>query len=560
MDQWKIIIAPSKKRAKSRVFPLKRFVGGIRRVWSALTEMHTECAPIVSKICMHVLVSVLLLARRNKGLFTLVSLPRNKWMTSKDKLPCCCPDTLTTFVLQMSGLGLTGNEEVCVPFWNERCVEMSEKLWLPTETVSVDSDSNSLNSFFACPEQTSSFSILQAQNPQNNSLQQIYSPSYTSSRADKWDAEGIRVVRVRLYPTLQQRKCMREWMHTARYVYNRINAHVRETNCRDKTKLTSMFITAKTREGVENTNVTPWELQTPKDIRQGMLRDLMKAYQSAFSNLRNGNIQKFQIGFKKRRACSSIEIPDTAIKVCNRRIRIFPTFLRGSLKVSPRQRKNLPTIDKYCRLQCVRNQWFLCIPVKKERVPAKPTRNCCALDPGVRTFQTIYSPEEITKIQHSRDLFRAYRMKLDLLQSKRDQKSISKQSYRRSIDKIYRRVDNVLTEIHYKTIGYLKQFSTVFLPSFESQEMVQGKRLGRKTKREMLGLQHFKFQTRLRDSFALEPNCRLEIVNEAYTSQTCTRCGEKYKPSGDVYKCKHCLLVIDRDVNGARNIFLKYVS
>ena len=56
-------------------------------------------------------------------------------------------------------------------------------------------------------------------------------------------------------------------------------------------------------------------------------------------------------------------------------------------------------------------------------------------------------------------------------------------------------------------------------------------------------------------------NKKLCIVNEAYTSKTCCNCGVLNDVQGsEVYKCKDCGLIVDRDVNGALNIMIKNIS
>ena len=49
------------------------------------------------------------------------------------------------------------------------------------------------------------------------------------------------------------------------------------------------------------------------------------------------------------------------------------------------------------------------------------------------------------------------------------------------------------------------------------------------------------------------------IGTEEYTSKTCTNCLKiNYNLGSDkTFKCPNCSLIIDRDVNGARNILLK---
>jgi len=53
-----------------------------------------------------------------------------------------------------------------------------------------------------------------------------------------------------------------------------------------------------------------------------------------------------------------------------------------------------------------------------------------------------------------------------------------------------------------------------------------------------------------------ETGCQLVAVNPAYTSQQCSRCGEMVKKclSVRVHRCPFCGLVLDRDVNAARNV------
>ena len=68
---------------------------------------------------------------------------------------------------------------------------------------------------------------------------------------------------------------------------------------------------------------------------------------------------------------------------------------------------------------------------------------------------------------------------------------------------------------------------------------------------------NFKFKERLKWKCSLY-NKKLLIVDESYTSKTCTRCGYLNNVgSNEVYKCNNCNLIIDRDCNGARNILIK---
>ena len=68
------------------------------------------------------------------------------------------------------------------------------------------------------------------------------------------------------------------------------------------------------------------------------------------------------------------------------------------------------------------------------------------------------------------------------------------------------------------------------------------------------------FRQRL-SSKCQERHCNMIIHTEEYTSQTCGRCGVLNDVGWfEVLKCRSCNLIVNRDVNGARNIFIKYIN
>ena len=73
-------------------------------------------------------------------------------------------------------------------------------------------------------------------------------------------------------------------------------------------------------------------------------------------------------------------------------------------------------------------------------------------------------------------------------------------------------------------------------------------------------LAHYKFKQYL-FSKGEEYDCLIQEVTEEYTSKACTKCGhlsDKYE--GRTKICTKCNLKINRDVNGSRNILLKYLE
>ena len=84
----------------------------------------------------------------NKTFYTLGFLPRNNWKTFKDKLASSKDldlNMFTTELYQTLAQELTFKEKVSSPFWTPAYKKLSEKLLLPTQTVSVVSVTNSSN-------------------------------------------------------------------------------------------------------------------------------------------------------------------------------------------------------------------------------------------------------------------------------------------------------------------------------------------------------------------------------------------------------------------------------
>ena len=121
---------------------------------------------------------------------------------------------------------------------------------------------------------------------------------------------------------------------------------------------------------------------------------------------------------------------------------------------------------------------------------------------------------------------------------------------------VNRQVPNIL-RIETEQIYFLiKNYDTIILPDFRTQQMMRKKCLSKITKRLMGMFSFYKFKERLKykcDTYGK----KLIIVDESYTSCTCTCCGKINRMgSKEIYEC-NCGLTIDRDVMGSRNILIK---
>ena len=100
----------------------------------------------------------------------------------------------------------------------------------------------------------------------------------------------------------------------------------------------------------------------------------------------------------------------------------------------------------------------------------------------------------------------------------------------------------------------------IVLPIFETSQMARRakRRIRSKSVRQMLTLSHYQFKLFLKHK-AFEHNKVVVDVNEAYTSKTVSWTGEIVKNLGGskTIKSPSTGQKMDRDLNGARGIFLR---
>ena len=103
----------------------------------------------------------------------------------------------------------------------------------------------------------------------------------------------------------------------------------------------------------------------------------------------------------------------------------------------------------------------------------------------------------------------------------------------------------------------MNSYKLIFLPTYETSQMVlkSSRKIKRKSVKNLLTWSHVK-SAYILEQMAARKGVKVVPCNEAYTSKTCTNCGQVHKNLGvsKIYKCPKCGHKMARDINGARNI------
>lgn len=315
-----------------------------------------------------------------------------------------------------------------------------------------------------------------------------------------------------------------------------------------------------------------WKSKKPNSrVIRGAFDKLASNIESAISNKANGNIKEYNMSFRtKKKSKEFIRFEDTAIP---KEIKSVKSHYWYRTKDKKRNKRKIYTMEELYKtdnkcsgIEYVKDNitgiYYLHCPVDIDFFPEGDIRSdnqakyktegdrVISLDPGVRKFLVGYDPSGSMVFIGENDHKILIGMLLD----------IDKETDKTLLYLKWKKVKNYVDELHWKTISFLiENYDNIIIPEFRIQSMIKSRKISKMTKRLMVMYSFHKFKERLLWKCKTF-NKSFILVTEEYTSKTCTGCGTISDVGGsEVYNCKSCKLKIDRDVNGARNIFIKNV-
>lgn len=364
---------------------------------------------------------------------------------------------------------------------------------------------------------------------------------------DCTDLEVTKTRLNRLYPSKEQVVVFRQWIDTSRFVYNQTVSKLKE-----ETGLTPNWMAYW--KDVIAPELPEWCDSVPFQIKKIAVRDAINALKEGKKRVKKRMIPRFELSFRSRKnPQQSCFIPSSAISKNGLYLRISGKGLNF--------KEPLPESLMDSRLVIRNGKFFLALPRKeKTSVAENQGRKVISIDPGVRTFHTFYSGESVGHIGHY-DFSRIQRLAFfaDDITSRASKvgKQKKKRMYRARA-RVFEKFRNLIDELHHKVaLFYVKNFDVIFLPSFETSQMVgkSGRKIRSKTVRSMLTFSHHKFAMFLKHK-AFEYGKIVVPMTEEYTSKTHPLTGE-LRNIGGAKRLKVGSEWVNRDIVGAFNIMLK---
>jgi len=208
---------------------------------------------------------------------------------------------------------------------------------------------------------------------------------------------------------------------------------------------------------------------------------------------------------------------------------------------------------KHVVIQCINQRWYACLMLELpavQGVHAKPEQ-AVGVDLGLFHLLAL-SDHQV--VDHPRWL-RQSLARLRILQRQASRRQKGSQRQRKSYAAIARLHEHIANQrrdyLHKVTTFLVQAYSWIAIEELSLAFMNQNVHLSLSS--HDAGLGEFR---QLLQYKAEEAGAEVVAVNPAYTSQRCSGCGEIVDKSLSirVHECPTCGLVLDRDVNAARNI------
>jgi len=350
----------------------------------------------------------------------------------------------------------------------------------------------------------------------------------------------ITAYKFRLYPTDLQERTMAETIETCRRLYNdRLDDRIRNHT---STFEQNRILTLHRRED-------KYLKRVHSQVLQDVIFRLGKAFGAFF-----GGLSKFP-RFKRKGRYNSFTYPQRGPRHGGFNISDGQLYLSMIGKVDIKVHREIEGRMKTCTIIRDVDQWYACITGEMGDVEPPPNNNpSVGIDLGV----TLLAALSDGTVLPAPKLLKKSEVEIKALQrslARKQKKSKNREKAKTALAKAWRRLRNRRYDLAHKTSKFFaSNYSTIVFEDLKICNMVKNHGLASAILDACWG------KTRRLTAYKAERRGgRVILVDPRGTSQECSGCRKMVeKPlSKRVHSCPHCGLVLDRDVNAARNILAR---
>ncbi|CAG8621872.1 5518_t:CDS:2, partial [Scutellospora calospora] len=251
------------------------------------------------------------------------------------------------------------------PFWTDDTSEISKKLWSHNDVIVRKTK----DSWFNVCEMVS----LKEENPPNIMFTKQEKKEIKKTNVilnNKKEVEELKTRKIRLYPTIDEKKTLKEWMRVSAWTYDKALDLIKD----DPNITLKQLRRSCVNKDVVDKNIS----KVPYDIRSDSIIALLRNIK-----VNKDKCDRFVMKKRKETRIMSFVVQKKSWDL----MKGVYSFLKN---IKTKEKK--PDINHAVTVKMDRmSRYWLCVPVlleNRERI----VHNTLSIDPGVRTFVTGYSP------------------------------------------------------------------------------------------------------------------------------------------------------------------------
>ncbi|QQO92479.1 transposase [Staphylococcus phage Machias] len=392
----------------------------------------------------------------------------------------------------------------------------------------------------------------------------------------------VKSFKTRIYPNQDQKNYFNKCFGVRRKVWNMALEDYQ--NIDDDKKFSGFDFQKKLNNEIQNSGNYPYLYEVNSMVRQEALKDLNQTFSKYYemqSKARKSknyiDSDKFKPKFKKKKYSNDsfrfivkdkLSLP---VKFLSKKwIRV--SAMKGIKPFVIKTKESLKFINsndinfKYYTISRKNEKFYISITYEIINYKKQRENNySIGIDMGIKTpLAAVDSNGQVFEFKIPNILWKQER-KTEKIKSKLDRKKYYSKSYYKllkQLRKSYNREYDMLEDHRDKITNWLvKNYKVINIEPYPHKISDRFRNLRRSNRRfgKYDFLEKLKFKSNFYDN-------ELNIITKKKTTQTCSSCGyvrtnkEKLVLGDDTHDCPNCDVVLDRDLNAAKNILdLKYV-
>ena len=350
-------------------------------------------------------------------------------------------------------------------------------------------------------------------------------------------------IKVRLYPTVKQKKVLENHFNAFRYIYN-LSLEYKQTLWQQWKITKSGYGIAK--EVLELRKEVPWLLECKAECVREAAYQVDKSFKRFFNGMGYPKF-KSKRGEQSFHAYQSINCKGSRLNFYKQKIK-FKTSEGCSELLNTNKIKQVTFKRDSCG-----DYWATCLIELPDLNPLPTTTNTVGIDLGIKDL--AITSEGV--VYENKKFFTTTQKKLKRLQrrfSKTKKGGKNREKLRKKVARVYRKITRQREHYYHQISNELiRENQTIVLETLRIKNMVKNRKLAKSVSDASWGT-----LIRMLEYKSKWYGRELIRIDTFYpSSKTCSGCGnvkEELKLSERTYKCDSCGLEIDRDLNASINI------